>query len=226
MGPVPLSDAPPPRRVEALLERARERGVDDLRVLKALAETPRHRFVPEGVAHRSYEDAALPIGFGQTISQPSIQGLYLQLLELTPADRVLEIGTGSGYQTALLAAVAGQVYSVERIRELSRRARSALDALRVSNVALLVGDGSVGWSRYAPYDAVLVSAGAPQVPQSLIDQLAPGGRLVLPVGTREEQRLLRIRRTPDGLEEEEVTSCVFVPLVGRFGWPEGPGDPP
>src|SRR5688572_4051972 len=145
------------RQRRGLIETIREKGIDDLAVLRAFDLVPRHLFLPDAVQHRAYEDSALPIGFSQTASQPSIQALYLQVLGIAPTDRVLEIGTGSGFQTALLAQLAGQVYSVERIRELSVRAREILDRLRYSNVALLVGDGTVGWSRYAPYDGILVS---------------------------------------------------------------------
>lgn len=205
----------------ALVERIRERGIDDLAILRAFEAVPRHEFIPHAVWHRAYEDAPLPIGFGQTASQPSLQALYMRLLDLQPTDRVLEIGTGSGYQTAVLAQLVDRVYSVERIRDLSIRAREALDRLRVANVALLVGDGTIGWSRYAPYDAILVAAGSPEVPQPLLDQLAPGGRMLVPVGTRDAQRLLRIRRTAEGIETEEVLDCTFVPLLGRFGWAEG-----
>ena len=215
-----VSDPRWARQRERLVERVRERGVQDLQVLHAVSEVPRHLFVPEGVRHRAYEDAALPIGWGQTISQPSIQALYMDRLGIAPGQRVLEIGTGSGYQTALLARVADHVYSVERIRELSVRARGVLEGLGLRNVALLVGDGTVGWSRFAPYDAILVAAGAPRVPEALVEQLAPGGRMLVPVGTREEQRLVRVTRTGDGWEEETMTACVFVPLLGRFGWAE------
>lgn len=204
----------------ALGDRIRARGVRDAAVLKAFDTVPRHLFVPQAVEHRAYEDAPLPIGFGQTASQPSLQALYAQVLEIGPRDRVLEIGTGSGFQTAVLALLADRVYSVERIRELSTRARAALDAVRLSNVALLVGDGTVGWSRYAPYDAILVAAGSPEVPQPLVDQLAPGGRMLVPVGTRESQRLLLVRKTEDGFTQEPVLDCTFVPLLGRFGWAE------
>ena len=205
----------------ALIERVRERGIRDLEILRAIDQTPRHEFVPAAVAHRAYEDAPLPIGFGQTASQPSLQALYIQLLELGPRDKVLEIGTGSGFQTALLAQLVDRVYSVERIRELSVRARDALDRLKLYNVALMVGDGTVGWSRYAPYDAILVAAGSPEVPEPLVEQLAVGGRMLVPVGTREVQRLLKVTRTPHGYETEEVLECTFVPLLGRFGWAEG-----
>lgn len=203
-----------------LIEVIRERGIDELEVLNAFDRVPRHLFLPDAVRHRAYEDTPVPIGFGQTASQPSLQALFLQTLRLRPTDRVLEIGTGSGYQTALLAQLAGHVYSVERIRELSIRARAAIDALRINNVALLVGDGTIGWTRYAPFDAILVAAGAPTVPTALIEQLAPGGRLLIPVGDRNEQRLTLFVQTEHGLESQVVTACVFVPLIGRFGWRE------
>jgi protein-L-isoaspartate(D-aspartate) O-methyltransferase len=189
-------------------------------MLRLFDEVPRHEFLPEAVWHRAYEDVPVPIGFGQTASQPSLQALYMQILQLKPSDRVLEIGTGSGFQTAILAKLVERVYSVERIRELSVRARAAMDRLRISNVALLVGDGTIGWSRYAPYDAILVAAAAPVIPEPLIDQLAVGGRMLVPVGDREMQRLVLVTHTPDGIEEEEVLDCTFVPLLGRFGWNE------
>ncbi len=202
-----------------LIEVIREKGIEDLEVLRAFDQVPRHLFLPEAVHHRAYEDAPLPIGFQQTASQPSLQALYLQTLRLQPRDRVLEIGTGSGFQTALLAQLAANVYSVERVRELSVRARAILDQLRIANVALLVGDGTIGWSKYAPFDAILVTAGAPTPPAALLDQLAPGGRMLIPVGGRDLQVLRLYRRTPEGLEHEDVTACAFVPLLGRFGWP-------
>lgn len=201
-----------------LVGRIRERGIQDLQILRLFDLVPRHEFVPQAVWHRAYEDAPIPIGFGQTASQPSLQALYLQTLQIQPGDKVLEIGTGSGYQTALLAHVAERVYSVERIRELSIRARDSLDRLRFSNVALMVGDGTIGWNRYAPYDAILVAAAAPEIPAPLLEQLAVGGRMLVPVGTRESQRLMLVRRTPEGMEFTEVLDCTFVPLLGRFGW--------
>jgi protein-L-isoaspartate(D-aspartate) O-methyltransferase len=202
----------------ALIERLQERGIRDLNVLRAFDQVPRHLYVPQAVAHRAYEDAPLPIGYGQTASQPSLQALYMQLLEIGGNDQVLGIGTGSGFQSAVRALLADRVYSVERIRELSTRARDALDAQRLSNVALLVGDGTIGWSRYAPYDAILVAAGGPEVPQPLIDQLADGGRMLVPVGGRDMQRLVLVRRRGELIEREEVLDCTFVPLLGRFGW--------
>ncbi len=220
MGPDPLSDTRSVAQRRRLIEKIREHGIDDLEVLRAFDLVPRHIFVPEAVRHRAYEDAALPIGFGQTASQPSLQALYLQLLALNPTDKVLEIGTGSGYLTALLAQLAGNVFSVERVRELSVRARQALDQLRISRVALLVGDGTIGWARFAPYDAILVSAGAPAVPPALVEQLAVGGRMLIPIGDREQQTLTLVRRTENGTVSEPITACVFVPLIGRFAWPD------
>lgn len=203
-----------------MIEEIRERGIHDLEVLQVFDRVPRHLFVPESVHNRAYDDTPLPIGFGQTASQPSLQALYLQVLQLQPRDKVLEIGTGSGYQTALLANLAGHVYSVERLRELSARARTVLDQLRYTNVALLVGDGSIGWARYAPYDAILVGAAAPSIPPALIEQLAPGGRLLIPVGDRMQQTLVLVRKLEDGsTEQDDITACTFVPLLGRFGWP-------
>ena len=202
----------------ALINRMQERGIRDLNVLRAFDLVPRHLFVPHAVGHRAYEDSALPIGFGQTASQPSLQALYMQLLGIGRDDRVLEIGTGSGFQTAVLAQLADRVYSVERIRELASRAREVRDGRRISSVAILVGDGTIGWSRYAPDDAVLGAAGGPEVPTPLLDQLAEGGRMLVPVGTRESQRLVLVRRNGNLFHSEDVAECTFVPLLGRFGW--------
>jgi len=207
------------RQRRLLIETIRERGVGELEVLGTFDLVPRHLFLPEAVRHRAYEDAPLPIGYGQTASQPSLQALYLEVLRLQGSDRVLEVGTGSGFQTALLARLASQVYSIERIRELSIRARSALDALRIANVALLVGDGTVGWSRYAPYDAILVAAGSPDIPDALVAQLAPGGRMLIPIGDRSMQQLTLVRRLGGIVETQRVAECTFVPLIGRFAWP-------
>lgn len=220
MGPEPVNERRWERLRRGLIEEIRERGIDDLEVLQVFDRVPRHLFVPESVHNRAYDDTPLPIGFGQTASQPSLQALYLQVLQLQPQDKVLEIGTGSGYQTALLASIAGHVYSVERLRELSARARTVLDQLRYTNIALLVGDGTIGWARYAPYDAILVAAAAPSIPPALIEQLAPGGRLLIPVGDRAQQTLVLVRKLEDGsITQEDITACTFVPLLGRFGWP-------
>lgn len=209
------------RKRSQLVERVQQKGIHDPRVLGALARVPRDAFVPDSIRARSYDDSALPIGYGQTISQPSLQALYLQTLGIGPDDRVLEIGAGSGYQTALLAEVAGNVYAVERIPELTQRARDVLDSLGYTNIALVTKDGTVGWSKYAPYDAIVVAAASPDVPDALVDQLAPGGRLLIPVGDRATQELTLVRKSAEGaVERESITPCVFVPLIGRFGWPE------
>jgi protein-L-isoaspartate(D-aspartate) O-methyltransferase len=208
------------RQRRQLIETIRDRGIEDLEVLRVFDLVPRHLFVPAAVQHRAYEDAPVPIGFGQTASQPSLQALYLQVLKIQQHQKVLEIGTGSGYQTALLAHLAAHIYSVERIRELSARARTVLDDLRFSNIALLVGDGTIGWSRYAPYDAILVAAASPDVPQALLDQLADGGRMLIPIGDRIEQTLTLFEKTTSGIRREDITACTFVPLLGRFGWAE------
>jgi protein-L-isoaspartate(D-aspartate) O-methyltransferase len=218
VGPDALTDRRYERQRRQLIETIREQGVDTLEVLRAFDLVPRHSFLPAAVQHRAYEDAPLPIGYGQTASQPSLQALYLQVLRLQPSDRVLEIGTGTGYQTALLSHLASHVYSVERVRELSVRARAVIDSLRISNVALLVGDGTIGWSRYAPFDAILVTAAAPAVPPALHAQLAPGGRMLIPIGDRTEQTLTLFVRTPEATTREDITACTFVPLLGRFGW--------
>jgi protein-L-isoaspartate(D-aspartate) O-methyltransferase len=209
------------RKRQRLVDKIRDQGIENPRVLRAIQEVPRHRFVPDAVAHRAYEDRALPIGYGQTISQPSLQALYLETLNIGTEDKVLEIGAGSGYQTALLAELSSNVYAVERIPELTQRARDVLDALDYENVALVTKDGSTGWSKYAPYHAILVGAAAPDLPATLVDQLSPGGRLLIPIGDRHHQLLTLVTRTEqDGIERETVTGCVFVPLIGRFGWAE------
>ena len=220
MAAEPLNDARWQRARRRLVETIAEKGVDDLAILRAFDLVPRHIFLPDAMRNRAYEDVPLPIGFGQTTSQPSLQALYMHVVRLQPADKVLEVGTGSGYQTAVLAHLVANVYSIERVAELSARARSALDTLRVNNVALLVGDGTVGWTRYAPFDAILVAAGAPSPPQALLDQLAENGRLLIPIGDRKEQSLTLFRKLAQGVETEEIAECTFVPLVGRFAWPD------
>jgi protein-L-isoaspartate(D-aspartate) O-methyltransferase len=201
-----------------LVEGLRAKGIRDLAVLRAFAETPRHLFVPQAVRHRAYEDAALPIGNGQTISQPFTQARYLEALALTGKERVLEIGTGSGYQTALLAALADQVFTIERVRGLAETAQAALRAAAAANVSLLVGDGTLGWSAYAPYHAILVAAGGPEVPQPLVDQLTPRGRMIIPLGAKGAQTLTLVRRTASGVEVTPLGSARFVPLVGEHGF--------
>ncbi len=202
-----------------LIETLQEKGIADLAVLNAIDQTPRHLFVPTGMRHRAYDDSALPIGNGQTISQPSTHARYLELLRLTGTEKVLEIGTGSGYQTALLAHLAAQVFSIERHGALLDRAREALRLAGARNVSVLVGDGTLGWREYAPFDAILVTAGAPAVPRPLVEQLAEGGRLLIPIGDRDEQTLTVITRRGPALEERSVGQVRFVPLIGAHGWP-------
>jgi protein-L-isoaspartate(D-aspartate) O-methyltransferase len=202
-----------------LVEALQERGVRDLAVLHAFDQTPRHLFVPTGMRHRAYEDSALPIGNGQTISQPSTHAKYLELLSLTGQERVLEIGTGSGYQTVLLSHLASQVFSIERVGTLVTQARDAIRAAGASNVSLLSGDGTLGWREYAPYDAILVTAGSPDVPTPLAEQLSEGGRLLIPIGEREEQILTLFTKRGEGLERRDIGAARFVPLIGKYGWP-------
>ena len=201
-----------------LVETLREKGIGDLAVLRAFEQTPRHLFVPTGVRHRAYEDSALPIGNGQTISQPSIHARYLEILRLTGREKVLEIGTGSGYQTVLLAHLAAQVFSIERIGPLLQGARGNIARAGVRNVSVLLGDGTLGWREYAPYDAILVSAGSPIIPQPLVDQLAEGGRLLIPLGGQDIQTLAVLTMKQGQITREDVLPVRFVPLLGQHGW--------
>ena len=194
------------------------RGIKDARVIEAMRKIPRHRFVDAGIINRSYDDSALPIGEKQTLSQPFMAAQMTEALALQGSERVLEIGTGSGYQTALLAELCFNVFSVEKIRALSRKARALLDRLGYHNIAIHVGDGTIGWSEHAPYDAIIVAAGAPAVPKPLLEQLAAGGRLVIPVGDEQSQVLLRITRGAGSFAEERLGDCRFVKLVGKNGW--------
>lgn len=202
----------------ALVETLRDKGIADLRVLHAVATVPRHRFVPDSVRHRAYEDSALPIGAGQTISQPYVQARSLELLRLTGNDRVLEVGAGSGYQTALLAELASTVLAVERIPELAKAARDALESVGVKNATVVVGDGTLGWRAYAPFDAIVVAAASPAVPGPLLEQLAPGGRLVIPLGDQEQQVLTLVEVRNGEVRHTTVTDVRFVPLLGQFGF--------
>jgi protein-L-isoaspartate(D-aspartate) O-methyltransferase len=214
-GPVEPSFSGPRRR---LIETLQANGITDLAVLRAFDMTPRHLFVPTGVRHRAYEDAPLPIGNGQTISQPSVHARYLQELQLTGREKVLEIGTGSGYQTVLLSHLAGQVFSMERIGALLDRARDVVQQFSARNVSLLQGDGTLGWSGFAPYDAILVGAAAPDVPRPLAQQLAEGGRMLIPVGGRDEQMLCVFTRRGEELVRRDILPVRFVPLIGAHGW--------
>ncbi len=201
-----------------LVERLRSAGIEDLAVLHAFDAVPRHRFVPEALRRRAYEDAALPLGHGQTISRPGVHALHLSLAALEGDERVLEIGTGSGFQTALLCRLCREVYSVERVPELAERARDRLAELGMENATLRIGDGSRGWPEEAPFDAILVGAAAPEVPGALRDQLASGGRMVVPVGEGDDQELRLVRRGADGWTETTVDRARFVPLLGEEGW--------
>ena len=195
------------------------RGISNPRLIETLLKVPRHLFVQEAMAAQAYSDSSLPIGEKQTISQPYMVALMTDQLELTGSEHLLEIGTGSGYQTAVLASLARRVCTIERIRPLAMQARKVLDSLHLLNVNIKVGDGTLGWAEEAPFDAIIVTAGAPAVPETLAAQLAPGGRLVIPVGDAANQTLLRIRKEPDGsLTRESSVSCRFVPLIGQQGW--------
>jgi protein-L-isoaspartate(D-aspartate) O-methyltransferase len=201
-----------------LVETLQDNGIRDLAVLHAIAETPRHLFIPTGVRHRAYEDSALPIGNGQTISQPSVHAMYLQLLKLTGEEKVLEIGTGSGYQTALLSRLAAQVFTIERIAALLEGAKAILQEIGVRNVSYLIGDGTLGWRQFAPYDAILVGAAAPELPKTYVEQIGEGGQILIPLGDREEQTLFMFTKRGDQLEKTEIAPVRFVPLLGKHSW--------
>ncbi len=203
----------------AMVDLLRRRGILDPRVLKAMAEIPRHLFVPEALAAKAYGDHALPIGEMQTISQPYMVARMTELAEVDKDSTVLEIGAGSGYQTAVLSAVAGRVFSIERISDLARSAQRNIRQLGCYNATVKWFDGTIGWSDHAPYDAILVAAGSPEVPEPLVKQLAVGGKLVIPIGSEEQQVLVRIIRTESGVVREEHGLCQFVKLIGRHGWP-------
>jgi len=208
------------QRSDMVRDQLQRRGVKDPAVLAAMEQVPREAFVPERLREMSYQDSPLPIGEGQTISQPFIVARMIERLELTPEDKVLEIGTGSGYGAAILSRIANTVYTVERRASLAEAAREKLDKLGYDNIHVVVGDGSLGWPENAPYDAIVGTAGAPKVPEPLKEQLSVGGRLVLPVGTVPEQQvLIRLRKTAeDRFEQEEMEAVRFVPLVGEAGW--------
>jgi len=212
---------------ERMVDRQIEiRGVRDQAVLSAMRKVPRERFVPESLAELAYTDRPLPIGEGQTISQPYIVAMMTDALTLRPHDRVLEIGTGSGYGAAVLSVLVAEVDTIERLEELAESARTRLVELGYANVHVRHGDGSLGWPAHAPYDAIVVTASGPDVPTALLEQLAIGGRLVMPIGNRDRQRLVRVERTgPERYTREILEAVVFVPLIGAQGWNET-GDEP
>ena len=201
-----------------MVERLRKQRIRDERVLAAMAKIPRHLFVLEAMRGHSYGDHALPIESGQTISQPYIVARETELLEASKHDRVLEIGAGSGYQTAVLSEVTGQVFALERLPELARRAQDLLRQLGVNNASVKCFDGTYGWSEFAPYKGILVAAASPEIPKPLIEQLTIGGHLVIPIGSEKEQRLIRVTRTEDGMKTEDHGACQFVKLIGKYGW--------
>ena len=196
------------------------RGITDKRVLQAVAKVQRHLFIEEAISGEAYSDHPLPIGHKQTISQPYIVALMTQILKLQGTEKVLEIGTGSGYQTAILAELSEKVYTIERIRPLMEKARYLLNALDYTNILFKYYDGTLGWKQYAPFDAIIVTAGAPQIPENLIDQLDEDGRMVVPVGGKTSQELMEIIKTKNGYRKVNHGGCRFVDLIGAHGWKE------
>jgi protein-L-isoaspartate(D-aspartate) O-methyltransferase len=205
-------------RMEMVERQIAARGVHDPRVLEAMRQIPRHQFVPEEYKNASYEDRPLPIGKGQTISQPYIVAVMTELLELQPEDQVLEIGTGSGYQAALLSRLAARVITLERLPGIAEQARNTLLNLEISNVEVVVADGTLGWPQEAPYNAILVTASTPEIPPPLLNQLAEGGRLVAPVGGQGYQELIKVVKREGKVEKTYHGGVVFVPLIGQYGW--------
>jgi len=209
------------QRMKMVDTQIRARGVKDVHLLKVMQTIPRHLFVEEAMMDQAYNDNPLPIGEKQTISQPYIVALMTEAMSLTGKEKVLEIGTGSGYQTAILAQLADRVFSIERLASLAGRARKMLDYLNAFNVAIRVGDGTYGWNEEAPFDAILITAGAPKVPSILVAQLSLGGRLVIPVGSRSTQTLLKVTRLSEDIHDvkkEDLGGCRFVDLIGEHGW--------
>jgi protein-L-isoaspartate(D-aspartate) O-methyltransferase len=220
---VTAGDAYDYRRAQ-MVESLRRGGINDQRVLEVMTDVPRHLFVPEAFRHQAYsDDVSIHIGEGQTISQPRIVALMTVAARIQPTDRILEIGTGSGYQAAVLSQLAQFVFSVERVSALARQAKRVLDQLHIENVSVKVMDGTLGWRAQSPFDAILVTAGAPDVPAPLVEQLTDGGRLVVPVGPRETQVLKVVQRRGERTLVSELKGACFVPLIGRHGWEDLPG---
>jgi protein-L-isoaspartate(D-aspartate) O-methyltransferase len=215
--PIKANDIPR-TRLRMVEEQIVARGIKDQRVIAAMGKVPRHLFVEEALQSQGYSDHPLPIGEKQTISQPYMVALMTEALELTGKEKVLEIGTGSGYQTAILAECAAKVFSIERIRLLAIKARKLLLELGYFNIEIKFSDGTFGWLEEGPFDAIMVTAGAPDIPQPLIDQLKVGGRMAIPVGDTFVQDLMRIQKTGDGITKENYGGCRFVRLIGKYGW--------
>jgi protein-L-isoaspartate(D-aspartate) O-methyltransferase len=208
------------QRQKMVEEQLLDRGIKDLRVAEAMNRVPRHLFVQRPFQHKAYGDHPLPIGENQTISQPFVVAAMTEALRLTGEERVLEIGTGSGYQTALLAELALQVFTIERIKSLGQNAKRILDQLGYTNINYKIFDGTYGWRDMGPYDAAMITAAGPDVPKTLIEQVKDGGRIVAPIGDSEKQELVVFTRTGDRLQKQVLVSCNFVPLIGKYGWPE------
>ncbi len=207
-------------RNEMVKNQIKARGLIDVDVISAMSKVPRHCFVSEALMDQAYKDFPLPIGYQQTISQPLIVAEMTKALELNRNDRVLEIGTGSGYQAAIIAAIAFKVYTIERIQALFMRTRKLFDELKYHNIVTKYSDGTLGWKEQSPFDAIIVTAGAPEIPSLLVDQLAFGGRLVIPVGDRVSQTLIKIYKDETGIYETDLGDCRFVNLIGEQGWDE------
>ena len=205
-------------RSRMVKEQLISRGITDERVLQAMSIIPRHLFIDQAFLPRAYGDSPLPIGCDQTISQPYIVATMTQEIGIKGDDKILEIGTGSGYQTAILSFLGARVYTIERNEELSKQAETVIRNLNIKNVRFKIGDGSIGWEKHAPYDGIIVTAGAPDIPDELMEQLAVGGTIVIPVGKRDTQRLIRVTKGENIIEKHEMLACSFVPLLGKQGW--------
>ena len=208
------------QRRKMVEEQLVERGINDLRLLEVVSRVPRHLFVQESLQHRAYGDTPLPIGENQTISQPYIVGAMTEALDLKGEERVLEIGTGSGYQTAIIAELCRQVFTIERLNNLSRKAQNVLESLNYMNIVFKMFDGTYGWPDQAPFDAILITASAPEIPGLLVKQLGDGGRLVAPIGEADKQKLVVLTKNGDRVSRRDLGDCKFVPLIGKYGWPQ------
>ena len=208
------------QRRKMVEEQLVERGVKNLSVLEAMSRVPRHLFAQDSLQHRAYGDTPLPIGENQTISQPYIVGAMTEALALKGEERVLEIGTGSGYQTAIIAELCRQVFTIERLNNLSRKAQNILERLNYMNIVFKMFDGTYGWPDQAPFDAILITASAPEIPDSLVKQLGDGGRLVAPIGGADKQKLVVLTKKGDRVSRRDLVNCKFVPLIGKYGWPQ------